>query len=578
MRLSIVVPMFNAERFIADCIETIHNQGLQQNEYEIIAIDDGSTDSTPQLCDRYAAQLSNFRVYHQRNAGAGAARNRGIDLAKGDYLYFFDVDDGLKEGTLRRLLDQCEEESLDVLFFGAEVLYESEDCKKRYPQDSRYFERRQKPGVVTGEQMFIAQQNDWNFCGQPCMLISRLRAVHKSRARFAEGIMNEDNFYVIRVTLHAERASVIPEPLYEYYVRPNTVTTSHVGDGHVFLSHLVLSREFEKERLRAIAAGKADLAHGLEALSNWFMDVAIDNCPEGVEQFTPFLDGRFASVSLTGRFAWRAHHEKKHAEYEEWRAYEAYQQLKAMGERADSLEERANREEHRAVVAEKRAQKAESRIAVMEASTTWKVGRVITAVPRAIKDLVWRLKPNRDHALQEASEVEAAIPMTSEDEPSDSVACDQSAQSNFVPASHVFVAQDLSSRDEVLRFISSKAVELGSATDEEELFQAFLRREAEGTTGMMEGFAIPHAKSSTVQEASAYVVKLAHGADDWETMDTASVTVVIGLLIPESKAGTEHLKLLSKIAEALMDDDFRAEIRATDDAEAIARATNARLV
>ena len=126
MRLSIVVPMFNAERFIADCIETIHNQGLQQNEYEIIAIDDGSTDSTPQLCDRYAAQLSNFRVYHQRNAGAGAARNRGIDLAKGDYLYFFDVDDGLKEGTLRRLLDQCEEESLDVLYdidseIGAEI-------------------------------------------------------------------------------------------------------------------------------------------------------------------------------------------------------------------------------------------------------------------------------------------------------------------------------------------------------------------------------------------------------------------------------------------------------------------------
>lgn len=159
-----------------------------------------------------------------------------------------------------------------------------------------------------------------------------------------------------------------------------------------------------------------------------------------------------------------------------------------------------------------------------------------------------------------------------------SSASEAPAQSNFVPASHVFVAQDLSSRDEVLRFISSKAVELGSATDEEELFQAFLRREAEGTTGMMEGFAIPHAKSSTVQEASAYVVKLAHGADDWETMDTASVTVVIGLLIPESKAGTEHLKLLSKIAEALMDDDFRAEIRATDDAEAIARATNARLV
>lgn len=83
---------------------------------------------------------------------------------------------------------------------------------------------------------------------------------------------------------------------------------------------------------------------------------------------------------------------------------------------------------------------------------------------------------------------------------------------------------------------------------------AFLAREAEGTTGMMEGFAIPHAKSDAITEAAVIVVKDDSGVTGWDTMDGAPVNVAIALLIPGAQAGTTHLKILSKVAEALMDE------------------------
>lgn len=144
-------------------------------------------------------------------------------------------------------------------------------------------------------------------------------------------------------------------------------------------------------------------------------------------------------------------------------------------------------------------------------------------------------------------------------------------------AANVFVGEPLASRDDALAFISEHAVAAGIATDAAALKQAFLKREAEGTTGMMDGFAIPHAKCDAVTTASVMVVKAEGGIDAWDTMDGAPVTVAIALLIPEQQAGTAHLKILSKVAEALMDEGFRAEVKGATDPERIAQLVNGRI-
>lgn len=150
--------------------------------------------------------------------------------------------------------------------------------------------------------------------------------------------------------------------------------------------------------------------------------------------------------------------------------------------------------------------------------------------------------------------------------------------SDFVKVENVFVAEDFASRDEALSFVSNQAVKAGIASDADAVMNAFLAREAEGTTGMMEGFAIPHAKSDAITEAAVIVVKDESGVTGWDTMDGAPVNVAIALLIPGAQAGTTHLKILSKVAEALMDEDFRATVKGSTDAVEIAKTINARLV
>lgn len=149
---------------------------------------------------------------------------------------------------------------------------------------------------------------------------------------------------------------------------------------------------------------------------------------------------------------------------------------------------------------------------------------------------------------------------------------------DFVKVENVFVAEDFASRDEALSFVSNQAVKAGIANDADAVMNAFLAREAEGTTGMMEGFAIPHAKSDAITEAAVIVVKDESGVTGWDTMDGAPVNVGIALLIPGAQAGTTHLKILSKVAEALMDEDFRATVKGSTDAAEIAKTINARLV
>lgn len=148
--------------------------------------------------------------------------------------------------------------------------------------------------------------------------------------------------------------------------------------------------------------------------------------------------------------------------------------------------------------------------------------------------------------------------------------------SDFVQASHVFLDNPAKTVDEALAFLSAEAVALGIAEDERAVLDAFKAREAEGTTGMMEGFAIPHAKSETIKQASVMVVKFA-GDVEWESMDGKPIRVAIALCVPGGEAGTTHLQLLSKVAVMLMDEKFRNETLADVDTASIAARINSGL-
>lgn len=145
--------------------------------------------------------------------------------------------------------------------------------------------------------------------------------------------------------------------------------------------------------------------------------------------------------------------------------------------------------------------------------------------------------------------------------------------SDFVQSSNVFLANPAKTVDEVLSFLAKKTCELGVAQDETAVLEAFRAREAEGTTGMMDGFAIPHAKCKAITKATCLVVKFA-GDVEWESMDKKPIRAAIALCVPEQDAGTTHLQLLSKVAVMLMDEKFRQSLLSENDAQAIADLIN----
>ncbi len=121
--LSIIVPIYNVERYLKKCIDSLLNQDI--SDYEIILVDDESPDACPQICDEYARmsqesrvknqELPCIRVIHRKNGGLSAARNSGIEIAQGEYLMFVDSDDYIEPNVLAGLMDQVERDNLDVL-------------------------------------------------------------------------------------------------------------------------------------------------------------------------------------------------------------------------------------------------------------------------------------------------------------------------------------------------------------------------------------------------------------------------------------------------------------------------------
>lgn len=206
---------------------------------------------------------------------------------------------------------------------------------------------------------------------------------------------------------------------------------------------------------------------------------------------------------------------------------------------------------------------------VVENAPMWVLAIAIGTVVGGI--LFVAFKKHEWTKAQKAAEAEVATAEVA------AIEADQASDEGFVKASNVLCGQTVENRDAALALISERAVEAGIAEDSAALYAAFLKREAEGTTGMVEGFAIPHAKSDTVKTAQVMVLKSSEGIASWETMDESPVTCAIALLVPESEAGTSHLQILSKVATALTDEAFRAAVKSTDDPAAIAKLINERL-
>ena len=203
--ISVIVPVYNVETYLAECLASLLAQTYSQ--YEIILVDDGSTDGCPALCDRYAAQNDRVRVVHQQNKGLSGARNTGIRAAQGELLAFVDSDDTVSERmleTLWRLMQNCEADIASATY---------QDLKQTPPQ------------IYTAEEGLLhLLKEDTGMTTSACFKLFRTSVF--DGIRFPEGQIFEDFATIPLVYAQAKRIVHTEEKLY-FYRRDNNNSIMH---------------------------------------------------------------------------------------------------------------------------------------------------------------------------------------------------------------------------------------------------------------------------------------------------------------------------------------------------------------
>lgn len=204
--VSIIVPCYNVDRYVDECIESVVRQPYER--LEILAVDDGSRDDTVPKLRRWAEADPRVVVIEQPNAGAGAARNRGIARARGDYLLFLDADDYLAQGAVGKLVAEAEKTRADITM-GARVKF---NARTSHVSPTHTFEQ-YRPGVTAAE--FPAVFAVIAIHGK----LFRASFVHKYHLAFQETLGQEDFAFSYIAYHRARRITVIPDAVYHYRKR-----------------------------------------------------------------------------------------------------------------------------------------------------------------------------------------------------------------------------------------------------------------------------------------------------------------------------------------------------------------------
>ncbi|NMD68800.1 glycosyltransferase [Bacillus sp. DNRA2] len=203
-KLSIIVPVYNVEKFLGDCVKSILSQSFK--EFELILVNDGSTDRSGVICDEYAKKDQRIQVHHKENGGQSSARNKGIDVAKGQYLGFIDSDDWIHNDMYNILFNKALEAKADIAACNI-IQYNKDDTKYYFCNDSTecLFDRNSAMG-----ELYLNHRLTFS----PCNKIYK-RSLFEN-IRFKEGYILEDIDFAYRIIHQSKKVFYTGEALYNY--------------------------------------------------------------------------------------------------------------------------------------------------------------------------------------------------------------------------------------------------------------------------------------------------------------------------------------------------------------------------
>lgn len=251
--ISVIVPVYKTEKFIHRCIKSVLAQTYEN--WELIAVDDGSPDECSRICDDYAKKDNRIRTVHQRNQGISAARNTGLNAAQGDWVYFLDSDDFITEDALEKMLFFSKEGTYDIVMAGFSVVYGNgrEDCRSSGWEETDDVLKIQRK-ILLDELPNFAHGKLYK------------RRLWKDIA-FPQGRLIEDMYVCAAVFFEAKSAYLTPISLYRYsYENENSLMRGKHIKNFIHLKHGRFLAWREHERMAALHMPSDMEACSVEAL------------------------------------------------------------------------------------------------------------------------------------------------------------------------------------------------------------------------------------------------------------------------------------------------------------------------
>lgn len=307
-KVSVIIPIYNVEKYIAECVESVQKQTLK--EIEIICVNDGSLDNSMQIVGKMALKDKRIKIINKMNGGLSSARNAGFAEAGGAYVLFLDSDDYIVPETLEELYMQADEYDLDCLYFNAVAFFETEDVKARNIKYETYYTRNNNyPDIYDGMELFCEMSMNDDFRPSPCLQLIKCDVLKDNNVSFYNGIIHEDNLFSFQVMTLFRKVMYSEKVYYMRRVHDESIMTTNQPIRSAYgyyiciteISEMMTNRQFTRDEFINIKK----FLGGLQAAALRELNGRID-----YEEFFEVLEGH-PTKHVMGLILWVYEIQKK---------------------------------------------------------------------------------------------------------------------------------------------------------------------------------------------------------------------------------------------------------------------------
>lgn len=281
MKVSVIIPVYNCEKYVGECIESVQNQTL--GDIEIICVNDASTDTSSKILEQYARNDKRIRIVNnQENGGLSFARNRGMKYAKGEYIYFLDSDDTIVSSALEELYERAHRLNTDIIFFDSEMSI----VDVKIAGDKRLFCSRidyGKDKVYNGIEIANKMQSANDYRVPVWLQFWKRRFIEEKQLYFFDRLIYEDELFTYMALMQAERVACIKKTYHMYRRHEDTITMRKIKPINI-KSMLIIIQEISAYWYANLDKGINSISYKIICGLEWQINEFLKKMTETVDE------------------------------------------------------------------------------------------------------------------------------------------------------------------------------------------------------------------------------------------------------------------------------------------------------